>query len=87
MLEQEKLKETLQQIKEDLDLDINYVARDSNGRLYGFTHKPFKAKFYWNMREGKSVELDSLKMNFVFITFEDKKPYTVEELLKEEDSD
>lgn len=77
-----KLKDTLKQIKEELGLDIKYIARDSNGRLYGYTHEPFKALFYWNIKEGTNIELDTHKMDFLHITFDDKKAYKVEDLIE-----
>lgn len=75
------IKETIKEIKENLNIDIKYIARDSNGRIYGYTHKPYKGYFYWQVYEGTLIELSEHRAELQGITFKDKEPTKIEDVL------
>lgn len=55
------------------------IARDKDGELYAYLGTPIKEEVQW------SAEYDCLDLNneyFSFITWEDEKPWSIEELLK-----
>lgn len=79
----DRFKETLENIMQDLGFSLIYVVRDHAGKLFGFTHKPHKTHMGWVSKEGDCVELDSHKLEFLDITFNDKHPTEVSELLKD----
>ena len=68
-------------ILENIDKNYKWIARDKNGRLYIHQNKPFKYSEFWsddNCR--RDFPFDNL---FQFIQWEDEEPYSIEELLKE----
>lgn len=64
---------------------INYIARDSDGGLWGFANKPYKNKFYWELDYPSFYcNLDKLtSIDFPQIKWEDKEPTSREEILGE----
>lgn len=77
----ERLNNTLKDVKDLLSIGIRYIARDSNGRLYGYTHEPFKAYYFWQVEEGSLIELVDFRGEFQEITFRDNKPTKIEEII------
>lgn len=58
-----------------------YLARDAFGYLFLYEHKPRKEKFHWN---GRACSLHMQYFNgldFSFISWEDKEPWSIEALL------
>lgn len=70
-------------ILNNLPEGYNYIARDSDGELFIYEDKPKKYRNTWSDNEYyKSMEL--FNDLFKFIKWEDDKPYSIEELLKED---
>lgn len=63
---------------------LKYIARDKNGKLYGFMNVILKYDFSWvSAQNCKYIEIESFfNVKFPFIKWEDKFPWTVEKLLK-----
>ena len=58
-----------------------WIARDINGHLYIYASKPKKGLTIW---VGTGLPMVSFDHLFRFIKYEDKEPYSIEELLGEE---
>ena len=65
-------------------VETGWIARDENGLLYRYSEAPYKKSTSWNGRGGSSVCVDGRFRDciFSFITWDDKEPWSVEELLK-----
>ncbi len=70
-------------ILENIDKDYKWICRDENNYLFVFENKPTKGKSIWKAN-GLDLYEDIFVFNhlFQFITWEDKQPYNIEELLK-----
>lgn len=64
---------------------IRYLARDKDGTLWGYLHKPKRAHNTWSCSGGGTtyVYLGSLTTDFPQITWEDEEPTSCEEILGE----
>lgn len=63
---------------------IRYLARDKNGALWGYPHKPKRTHDGWVCGDrGGYIYLGMLIPDFPQITWEDKKPTSCEEILIE----
>ena len=65
-------------------VETGYISRDKDGALFWFDSKPIKGMYIWS-NAGKSWSLSNFinkKFNFHFITWDDKEPWSVEDLLK-----
>ena len=63
---------------------IRYLARDKEGALWGYTHKPKRTHDGWACGGGGGyIYLGMLIPNFPQITWEDKEPTSCEEILIE----
>ena len=65
-------------------LYTGWIAKDKDGGVYGYKEKPVKSKDRW---EGKWIGFFQLMMynseiKFDIIKWEDKEPWSIEELLK-----
>ena len=65
-------------------LQTGWIARDKDGGVYGYKKKPAKSNDRW---EGKWIGFSQLMMynseiKFDIIKWEDKEPWSIEELLK-----
>lgn len=62
---------------------IRYLARDKNGILWGYSHKPKRAHDSWACSGNGStyIFLGSLSREFPQITWKDEKPTSCEEIL------
>ena len=70
-------------ILKNLPKKYKWIARNESLNLYVFKEKPSKSISAWL---SSSVNVDDLSLFnhlFQFIKFEDKEPYSIEELLKE----
>ena len=64
-----------------IDKKYKWIARDGDNNICIFTDKPYKINSMWLTNEiFKSYSMYSHL--FTFIKFEDKEPYSIEELLK-----
>lgn len=84
-LEKPKLTKRERQFVEVMGEDM-HIARDKSGTLYLCTTKPYKEQFTW----GNTVFIKMERFNnleFDFIKWEDKEPWSTEELLKLEIED
>ena len=58
---------------------FNFIARDGDGRLFLYKNKPFKSLDEWIVASKVCCRiLDSL---FKFVKWEDKEPYSIDEIL------
>lgn len=64
---------------------IRYLARDKDGALWGYSHKPKRAHNTWSCSGGGTtyVYLGSLTTEFPQITWGDEEPTSCEEILGE----
>lgn len=59
--------------------EFNFIARDGDGRLFLYKNKPFKSLDEWIVASKVCCRiLDSL---FKFVKWEDKEPYSIDEIL------
>ena len=57
-----------------------FLARDKDGRLYAFEHKPEYGGFYWeDPKRGPALQVDGL----TFISEDDEEPTEISELLND----
>lgn len=70
-------------------IETGWISRDENGDLYVRNYKPSKSRGYWFGMCGKPKEhgcdyISNIIFHdvFSFITWKDKEPWSVEELLK-----
>ena len=86
MIEQKRIfteeqKATLQNALRKCSL-IRYLARDKNGALWGYSHKPKRTRDGWICSDsGTHIYLGSLTTDFPQITWEDEEPTGCEEIL------
>lgn len=65
---------------------IRYLARDKDGALWGYSHKPKRTHDGWTCTGGGTTYIyvtPSLSSTFPQITWEDKEPTSCEEILGE----
>lgn len=75
---------TLEEIQLIRLLDtIKYVARDKNGYLYGYTHKPRKSDDIWVLGGGEfcKIHIATTICKFEDIKFDDEEPVSRDEIL------
>lgn len=71
---------------------FGYIARDESKNLYLYSNKPVKDSHKWEStlhysKEGHYIYIGVfLNDLFQFVKWEDKEPYSIEELLKESDN-
>ena len=81
--EKPQLTEDEKVILRNLPKDYKWIARDKNGTICVFNGKPYKHRFVW---DGQFMGVLALFQHlFQFIQWEDKEPYSIEELLKGEE--
>jgi hypothetical protein len=59
-----------------------YIARDSNGKLYAYTERPIRGFSSWHPTGDNTYKKIWSENLFEFITFYDNEPYLIEDLLK-----
>lgn len=81
-----KLTEDEKVILRNIDKKYKWFARDADGGLYVYCEKPIKIITKWASSDafGFPYELTAFSHLFQFIKWEDKYPYLIEDLLKEE---
>ena len=68
-------------------IEVGYIARDSNEQIFHFKNKPIKRCKYWK-EETNEYSTTNLRIllgsndYFDFIKWEDKEPWSIEDLLK-----
>lgn len=68
-------------ILENIRKEYKWIARNKEGYLFAYDEKPIKAKYSWNYKyDIYDFPFDNL---FQFIQWDDDEPYSIEELLKE----
>ena len=77
-----KLTEDEKVILRNVPYDYKWIARDIDGCLYVYESKPKKGITMWESDGLPMIPFDHL---FQFIQWEDAEPYSIEELLKEEE--
>lgn len=90
MIEQKRIfteeqKSTLQNALRKCNL-IRYLARDKNGALWGYSHKPKRTRDGWVCSGGGNTYVylnASISSTFPQITWKDKEPTSCEEILGE----
>lgn len=60
-----------------------WVARDMNGILTAFSHKPKKVGFIWKFDEGACTNINETDDTFSHIEWTDEQPTSVKSLVKE----
>lgn len=71
-------------ILKNLPKEYKYIAKDKNGNLYVYKNKPIKNYEYWSDYTSSEFCFPHLFHHlFQFIKWEDKEPYLIEDLLKE----
>lgn len=65
-------------------IEKGWVGRDPDGSLHWYESKPEKFRERWVLNIGISsiLNLKTLNLDFEFIKWEDKEPWSVEDLLK-----
>ena len=70
-------------------LNLNYIAKDKSGAVYGYTERPIRNATTWDNSRGILVKLVSNKglcliegETFDFVKWEDEEPWSHEDLLK-----
>lgn len=56
----------------------NFIARDINNKLYGFSKRPKKLNFTWDSCDDYECMFESM---FKFVKWEDEEPYSIDEIL------
>ncbi len=70
--------EEIQKLKELYSADYRYLARDKDGSLYAFRHRPEYGGFYWDDPERDlAFRIDGLS----FVSAEDEEPTEISSLL------
>ena len=80
--EKPQLTEDEKVILRNVPYDYKWIARDIDGCLYVYASKPKKGITMWESDGLPMIPFDYL---FQFITWEDKEPYSIEELLEGEE--
>ena len=82
----ETIKLTLHEkcILESLPNDYKYIARDKDGELYIYKHKPIKDQILWLLQtaDDRECKLQLFNHLFKFINWDDDEPYKIEDILK-----
>lgn len=60
-----------------------WIVKDKCGSLYIYEEKPWKGSSIWDNGYGNYVECHIFDHLFQFIKWEDEKPYSIDELLKQ----
>ena len=79
--ENPKLNEDEKAILRNLPKQYEWIARDKNGSIYLYINKPVKRFFGFDAFGTIKLPFDQL---FQFIQWEDEEPYSIEDLLEEE---
>lgn len=81
--EKPKLTDDEKVILRNIKPDYKYIARDKDGDIYAYQIKPSKNNETWV--DGRfHINIRAFNHLFQFIKWEDEEPYSIEELLKEE---
>lgn len=64
-----------------------YVAKDQDGRVYAFKVMPEKRGAYWETPVGYSIDPHRLLGDYACLSFEDKEPVEIAQLLGVEDAE
>lgn len=78
-----KLTDDEKAILRNLHKKYKWIARDGNGDIYIFPDKPVKYESVWDYCGIESKSLIFFSHLFKFIKWSDEEPYSIEELLKE----
>lgn len=79
------LSEAERVILENIDKDYKWIARDKDNSLWLYGDRPIKKCACWSIGYSEiGKEFAFYKHLFQFITWQDEKPYNIEELLKGE---
>lgn len=79
------LSEAERVILENIDKDYKWIARDKDNSLWLYGDRPIKKCACWSHKYSEiGAEFAFYKHLFQFITWQDEKPYNIEELLKGE---
>ena len=62
---------------------FRYLARDKDGKLYAFRHKPVFDGFYWSNPEPGSADAPQVFVSFSFINWDDNEPFEISRILKD----
>lgn len=57
---------------------FNFIARDINNKLYGFSKRPKKRNITWDSCDDYECMFESM---FKFVKWEDEEPYNIDEIL------
>ena len=58
--------------------EYNFIARDINNKLYGFSKQPKKRNITWDSCDDYECMFESM---FKFVKWEDEEPYCIDEIL------
>ena len=58
--------------------EYNFIARDINNKLYGFSKRPKKRNITWDSCDDYECMFESM---FKFVKWEDEEPYNIDEIL------
>lgn len=81
-----KLTEDEKVILKNVDKQYTYIARDKSKNLYVYSEKPLKQGSECITLYGNCCEL-AFSHLFQFISWEDKEPYLIEDLLRESETE
>lgn len=61
-----------------------WITRDNSSHINWYITKPFKGHYQWATGTDNYIKLDTLRLNseFKFVKWEDKEPWSVQDLLK-----
>jgi hypothetical protein len=62
-------------------LGYNWIARDANNRISGYSSKPYKNNFHWDFISTRNSPMDTLESGLDFIKWEDEEPTSIDDLL------
>lgn len=69
-------------ILRNLPSEFIWIARDDGNKLYCYEEKPFKGGCYWKINKGDSCEFSAFDHLFQCISWYDKEPTKIYDLLK-----
>lgn len=58
--------------------EYNFIARDINNKLYGFSKRPKKRNITWDSCDDYECMFESM---FKFVKWEDEEPYNIDKIL------
>lgn len=58
--------------------EYNFIARDINNKLYGFSKRPKKRNITWDSCDDYECMFESM---FKFVKWQDEEPYSIDEIL------